>query len=118
LLAAIISNDVAVTVTLAGNAHGDFRFLHHRTHIAENGGDFCTLSESLIALVAIVVIAVALLAQQKIEIVNLKVLSFQDSKGPLELVLQTGDTLLRFVVGHSGLDNQIALLAIDNKFSI
>ena len=64
LLAAIISNDVTVVVTLAGIAHGDFCFLHHRTHIAENGEDFGTLSKSLVALVAMVVITIALLAQQ------------------------------------------------------
>jgi hypothetical protein len=30
----------------------------------------------------------------------------------------TGDALLRFVVGHGGLNHQIALLATDNKFTI
>ena len=58
---AIISNDVPVAVPLAGKRQRDFRFLHHRTHIAENGKDFCALRNSLVALVAIVVIAVAFL---------------------------------------------------------
>ena len=71
LLATIISDDVAIAVTLAAKRHRDFCFFHHRTHIAENGDDFCALSNSLVALVAMVVGAVALLGQQQIEIVDL-----------------------------------------------
>jgi hypothetical protein len=96
LLAVIISNDAAVAIALAAKGHRDFCFLHHRTHIAENGEDFCALGDGLVALVAMVVIAVALLAQQQIEIVDLDLLCFQGGSGPMQLVLQNGECAFAF----------------------
>ena len=50
-----LSANFAVAITLAAKVHRDLCFLQHRTHITENGEDFCPLGDSLVALVAMVV---------------------------------------------------------------